>query len=1242
MSLLGRIKNTLRNDVVKPVQRVVNQPQRVNAQQLLQALQADQQRRFAQQGRPQVHPAVHAQVHASLLHDVTHNPVTNAVGSIVKGAAQPVGELGKAIYYTPHAVAREIQNKPITDIQKKAFGTTDQGKIAKKIVGDTVQVGGLIAAPGSSAAKTTLTKKIATGAAKGAAINTVAGGGAQLAQNGKLNAKGLAENAALGAVLGGTAPVVSKGIKLAKDNKVPLNEKGAVNPSPAPVEKTPLTSVKTQKQGTVKTEQGSDPQAYLQQQIQAQEIARKAGQPVGFGKASAAKSEAKRKLVDSFAPIEDTLNKSIKQGAKVAPAEHLTYQIDRALRGDTIGAQYIKDKGLAKVIQNVPDTKAFDQYLIAKHAADLEGNGIKTGRNLTADKQLVEHLAPQYEAHAQALKQYSNNLLDDAVNYGLVNKDVAAGLKQKYPNYVPVNRIFGEGELTGPPKGVGGGKVSVGTQSIVQKIKGSNRQIESPLSSLIDKSVDLVKQGERNKAAQILTSYKDLPGNPFKLRELGPEETVGVKPVISTLENGGVRRFETTPEIASAAKSLTKEQLGLVGQILAAPTRVLRLGATSLNPAFALANVTKDSVSAFINSSHPLRSSVANPAVFIDALKAAVNHSSEQYGELVRQGAGGTSYDIARNAPKQNVRSIRLQKNAGTKTLYTVTTPTQLFRAAENAIGRSEEFNRALQYFGNKQAALKGGSSAEEAQILGAHAARNNTVNFARAGDYGRVVNSVLPYLNAGIQGSRTFLRNLKDRPAQTTAKLALTAFFPTAVITAWNTGDPERKAAYDDIKDYEKQGNLIIVPPHPVKDKNGKWNVIKIPVSQEIANLNDIVRNGVETAVGDGTLHIGQLIGNAVGTVTSLNAQNPRQLLGQVTPQAIKPGIESLTNQNLYTGNQIVPDSQKNLPARDQVGTGTSGTATELGKATGLSPRQIDNAIRTTTGGLGQNVVNATDTALAKTGLIKQDQVKGKSVPASVTGRFTGAQGQTPYDIADKKFSDLSKELQKDPSYKNLSSQDKAKALNRLQTQVTSTYVPQKNSDGSQKSLTTRQQDILGGKPDLKSYLTAQTSTKATSSKEKYQKAVDAYNKNQGSYTDAKRIQAQDSLKKLKVSSNYDQGVVDLYGLSKTKIYQYITTNNNGNDIAKQLKAYDQALKDSGVNTTLKFKNGFGPKIGTSTGSSRSGGTKASVAKLKLGRLPKTRKANLAGLKTSKKSKRTSIAFKKLGSSRQKKIRIA
>lgn len=69
-----------------------------------------------------------------------------------KSVVHPFAEFGNAAIHVPQAVYREVQNKPINDIQKNVFGTNDSGEILKKILSDTAQVGLAAAAPGISSA----------------------------------------------------------------------------------------------------------------------------------------------------------------------------------------------------------------------------------------------------------------------------------------------------------------------------------------------------------------------------------------------------------------------------------------------------------------------------------------------------------------------------------------------------------------------------------------------------------------------------------------------------------------------------------------------------------------------------------------------------------------------------------------------------------------------------------------------------------------------------------------------------------------------------------------------------------------------------------------------------------------------------------------------------------------------------------------------------------------------------------
>ncbi len=743
--------------------------------------------------------------------------------------------------------------------------------------------------------------------------------------------------------------------------------------------------------------EGFDPVKYVKEQVAARETARGASGPLSKVKTFLA--NAKAKLVDSTAPIEDTLYESTKKNKiTLLPSEDIHNQIDRVLRAPTLAGQFAKDKGIVDVIRKVDNIDNLDQYLTAKHGLELSARGITTGRDIAKDTALVRTFADKYEPYAKTISEYSQALLDKAVDSGLISKDLAEELKARYPNYVPFQRVFEEVEKAELPSGTGGrGVASLSKQSIIQKIEGSTREVESPIASLLAKTNDLFRQGEKNLAAQLLGSYEKLPGNPFQLRELKPGEKA--EHTISFLDNGVKRTFETTKEIAEAAKSLNVQQMNILGKMFALPVRVARLGITGINLPFIGANIAKDQVSAFINSNKALQTSLANPNNFVRSLFSAVAHD-KLYEEMVRAGGAGTSFDIARDQAPTTIKSIRAGRNLGSKILYTATHPGELLRAVENVIGRSEEFTRIQQYRGTKQALLGQGMSEKEAITGGARQARDATVNFARRGEWGTVLNSAFLYLNAGIQGTRTLLRNLKTRPVQTATKIAVAALFPVATATVWNLSDPKRKEAYDDIQEYEKQNNIIIVPDNPTKDAQGKWNVIKIPLSQEINNLTSAVRRPIEAAHGLNPLEFGDFARAIIGTVSPI-APDKGSVLSAITPQAIKPTIEAATNQSLFTGIPQVPRGLQSLSPENQVKPYTSGTARLIGNKLSVSPIKVEEFIKGTFGGVGSQALNAVDNALATGGVIPKDQVGGQKVLDAIAARFNKASGGVQDDRA-------------------------------------------------------------------------------------------------------------------------------------------------------------------------------------------------------------------------------------------------
>lgn len=214
---------------------------------------------------------------------------------------------------------------------------------------------------------------------------------------------------------------------------------------------------------------------------------------------------------------------------------------------------------------------------------------------------------------------------------------------------------------------------------------------------------------------------------------------------------------------------------------------------------------------------------------------------------------------------------------------------------------------------------------------------------------------------------------------------------------------------------------------------------------------------------------------------------------------------------------------------------------------------------------------------------------------------------------------------------YKNMSPNDQANAVAQLKSNITSAvqrdyaaknnlgqYAP--NFTGKDTQATVKQQNVLAGKIDPASYIKgastgttiakgldpvskntltkynamspadrAKTFNAQTSAEYQYDLAKYNNDKAKGTLTTAQDIKTQGTLRKEQVGSIYPKNVRDLYALNKTELYTYLTTNDGKTDkakIAKQLIAYDQALYNAGISSTLKFKNGIAPSSGSGSSS--------------------------------------------------------
>lgn len=698
--------------------------------------------------------------------------------------------------------------------------------------------------------------------------------------------------------------------------------------------------------------------------------------------------DAKRKLVDFAAPIEDTDAKFAKEYGYQS-SEDLTNRIDRTLSAGKIAGQFMEDVGYFDILKDVDSLDDFGNYLIDKHALDVEAQGHNSGRDLAKAQQNVGANAQRYAFDEARLRQVSQSLLAKTVDYGLISPELAQKLSDTYPNYVPFDRVFDELERN-PQNYSRRAIASLSNQSAIKAFEGSNRAIENPLGSFLKKAEDIFVQGEKNLAAQTLADRRTLPGWDSIIQEV-PPNSAAPQNSFSYLQDGVKRTFAAPKEIADAAKALNVQTLGPIANALAIPLRIAKLGFTGLNIPFGLANISRDQLTTAIQSPNARAAVAAMPRAFMEAIK-----HGDFYDEAVRQGAMFTSYDVTRNNPMQTAEQIRSGRNLKSKIAYTVTHPREWLRTAENIIGRSEELARVQNFIGTLEDQIASGVPRDQAMVQAARAARETTANFGRRGEWGTVLNAGWLYLNAGIQASRATIRAARRSPVKFAAKVGMGLMAPVAMATAWNLSDEERKRAYEDIPDFEKENNLIILSPNPVQDASGRYSAIKIPLPPGLGRLAGLMRRPMEQMAGLDPVRFGQVSNSLLGAVSPVDLSS-RSFTSNATPQAFKPALEALVNRNFFTSQDIVPPNLRRLDPTLQKDRNTSATAVWAGQQMGVSPMKIDHLIKGYLGGVGSQATNLLDRAAAAATPDDNDRVGGRSIAEDVRRRlFSSAGGET------------------------------------------------------------------------------------------------------------------------------------------------------------------------------------------------------------------------------------------------------
>ena len=636
---------------------------------------------------------------------------------------------------------------------------------------------------------------------------------------------------------------------------------------------------------------------------------------------------------------------------------------------------------IVKPIELAGKTDEFRVYLVSQRVIELSKREkpITTGINPKDAYEAVNELEtnnPEFKQAANDLYKYQNDLIDYAIESGLIGTEAGKKIKEMNRFRVPFYRVMEEtqGAYMGSKKKIGGNIVSP-----VKKIKGSEREIIDPIESIIKDTYAIVNAVERN---NIGIAMANLANQHFELGRLFEEVDSPMKAIkvnvaevlekaletnqldIGELEIGDLmvnlfrpmqdrgnnmltvnfgdkqKTFQVEPRLFQTLQGLNVEDLGLMVKIASFPAKLLRAGAT-LTPDFSIRNPLRDQWTAFIYSKYGFVPGYDFVRGVFELFK-----KGDAY-KLWRMGGGEHSMMVSLDRDYLQNNFDDIVRTKGGKAFQYVKDPIELLRVLSETgekATRLGEMIRAIE------------SSADP--IEGAYSSREVTLDFARMGSKAKAINALIAFFNANVEGMDRLARNFKDYPARTSFRILVSITLPSILLYLLNRDDPRWK----ELPQWQKDLFWIVFT---------KDHIIRIPKPFEIGILFGSVPERIMEYMDSEDPEVFDQLKKSV-----VEGATPGFI-----PTGLLPIIETISNYSFFLERPIVPRGKEDYPAEAQYGTYTSQTAKELGKIMQFSPSKIDNIIQGYTGGLGRYAVNVIDKVLIGVGKIETPPEPAKGI---------------------------------------------------------------------------------------------------------------------------------------------------------------------------------------------------------------------------------------------------------------------
>ncbi|MGV8131612.1 MAG: LPD38 domain-containing protein [Candidatus Pacearchaeota archaeon] len=611
--------------------------------------------------------------------------------------------------------------------------------------------------------------------------------------------------------------------------------------------------------------------------------------------------------------------------------------------------------------------KEYEGYLVALRNLELYDNKISAAAttSLEVAKETVKLYEQQLgktnlEQFQKDIWEYQKALLDYYYAAGKLTAEAYQQSLELHKYYVPFKRYFGEHESTGQAPAVSK-YVKDYSPSPVKKIKGSSREVVSPLGSIIENTYDLLAAADRNIALKNIVEAMKLI-DPRLVQEIPKTSIIGKmgvdgevkwvwdnkKPenehIISVFENGKVKYFQIPKEFYDSFFSITNNYDKAI-RLLSMPSRLLQAGAVQFDPTFAVRNVPRDQMSALFYSKYGY-----NPFHFVKGI-AAFAKKDEMYQKFLASGADQSFLTAMDQQLNQNYIDKKAGKTIGTRTQEYVRNPLKVFQD----INRLSELGTRLGAFRN--AYLKTGDI-----YLAMQEGRDIAADYGIKGLAMKNISPLYPFLNARMQHMRMTTSAIKNNPLGSLAKGFMYVTVPALLNWVLNNYDDDDRKLYEQLPSWRKLAFFNIRIPGTnsfLPIPKGFWGVL--------------FGSTAEYAMD-------KLYEKEKGDITDIMValKNEYAPLGatisDIFPQFLRPVAEQWANEIAFTGAPIVPESYEGLPSELQYNDYTSHVAVVLGGLTNISPMRIDAFVKGYGAGFSNYPIAFTDELLEAVGIAEED----------------------------------------------------------------------------------------------------------------------------------------------------------------------------------------------------------------------------------------------------------------------------